>query len=99
MLDLSFVGQSFINLYFLRVFSKFLKLKLVKTQLPENLRIPFGGVKSIYNANECWSANDLGLKIEFSFPELNTIIVSPPSPTQIKKSQNMDYPQTYTRIA
>lgn len=75
MFDLFFVGQSFINFYFLRVFSKFLKFKLVKIQFLENLRIFFGGVKSIYNVNECWLVNDLGFKIEFSFFELNIIIV------------------------
>lgn len=52
MLDLSFVGQSSINLYFLRVLGKFPNFKLIKSQLSENLRTSIVRVESIYNANE-----------------------------------------------
>ena len=52
MFDLSFVGQSFIKLYFLRVLGKFLNFKLIKSQLSVNLRTPIIRVESIYNANE-----------------------------------------------
>lgn len=52
MLDLYFVRQSFIKLYFLRVLGKFLNLKLIKLRLSENIRTPIVRVESIYNANE-----------------------------------------------
>lgn len=51
--------------------------------------------ESIYNAHKQWSANDPGLKTEFSITELNAIIVYPTLQMPMTKRE-MDNTKTYT---